>query len=97
MNMNGTTNGGMNGTSRSALLKRVQMYSFAAYDAALFLDTHPCCVEALEYYKKYKKLYEEAKAEFEANYGPITVMSDKIDTCWTWVNDPWPWEESAGA
>lgn len=97
MNMNGTTNGGTAVTSRSVMLKHVQMYSFAAHDAALFLDTHPCCGEALEYYRKYKKLYEEAKAEFESKYGPITMMSGENDTCWTWISDPWPWEESAGA
>lgn len=71
MNMNGTTNGGMNGTSRSALLKRVQMYSFAAHDAALFLDTHPCCVEALEYYKNIKSFMKKQKP----NLKRITAQS----------------------
>lgn len=78
---------------RQRLLKRVQMYSFAVTDAALFLDTHPDNASALAYYNKYKKLYKEAADEFEAKYGPLTIMSERNNESWTWVNDPWPWEE----
>ncbi|MBQ8624247.1 MAG: spore coat protein CotJB [Oscillospiraceae bacterium] len=78
---------------RERLLKRVQMYSFAIVDAALFLDTHPNDASGLAYYKKYKNLYKEAVEEFESKYGPLTILSDRNDTCWQWVNDPWPWEE----
>ncbi len=79
---------------RAKMLKRVQMYSFAAHDAALFLDTHPTCTQALEYFNKYNKLYKEAKAAFEAMYGPLTVCDSTSTTSWQWINDPWPWEES---
>lgn len=79
---------------RAKMLKRVQMYSFAAHDAALFLDTHPECTQTLEYFNKYNKMYKDAKAEFEAMYGPITVCDSESTARWQWVNDPWPWEES---
>ena len=78
---------------RERLLKRVQMYSFAVTDAALFLDTHPNNMSALAYYNKYKKLYKDAADEFESRFGPLTIMSERNNEYWTWVNDPWPWEE----
>lgn len=78
---------------RERLLKRVQMYSFAVTDAALFLDTHPDNTSALAYYNKYKKLYKEAADEFESRFGPLTILSERNNENWTWVNDPWPWEE----
>lgn len=77
---------------REQLLKRVQMYSFAVTDAALFLDSHPNNVAGLEYYRKYKQLYEEAAREFESRFGPLNILSDQNDECWAWVKDPWPWE-----
>ncbi len=76
-------------------LKYVQQYSFAVLEAQLYLDSHPDCTEALAYYNKYKKLCEEAKADYEATYGPLTVDSDANDECWQWVKAPWPWELSA--
>ena len=39
--------------NRDAMLKRVQVYDFALYEARLFLDTHPTCKEALDYYNKH--------------------------------------------
>ena len=39
--------------NREKLLKSVQQYSFAVLEAALFLDTHPDCADALAYYNKY--------------------------------------------
>lgn len=81
-------------TEREKLLKRVQMYCFAKEDAALFLDTHPDCAKAIEYYNKYSKLYAESKAEYEKEYGPITRPEEETASSWQWVNDPWPWEES---
>ena len=77
------------------LLKKVQMYAFAVTDASMFLDTHPDCGQALQYYNKYKKLYDEAKKQFEAAYGPLTINSDQNNDRWAWVDDPFPWELAA--
>lgn len=81
--------------NRDKLLKTVQYYSFAVLEAGLFLDTHPDCREALEYYNKYKKLCREAKEQYEAKYGPLTVDSDANNESWQWAKTPWPWELSA--
>ena len=79
-------------SDREKMLKSVQCYSFAAFEASLFLDTHPDCREALDYYKKYKKLWQEAKDRYEAKYGPPTISSDANNESWQWVKGPWPWE-----
>lgn len=84
-------------TDREKLLKKVQMYQFAVTDAALFLDTHPDCAQALSYYNKYKKLYEDAKAAFETAYGPLEVCSEKNNSRWAWVDGPFPWELAANS
>ena len=82
-------------SDRQKLLKKVQMYAFAVTDAAMFLDTHPDCAEALAYYNKYKKLHEEAKTQFETAFGPLTIDSDRNNTRWAWVDAPFPWELEA--
>ena len=82
---------------REKLLKRVQMYQFAVTDAALFLDTHPDCAQALAYYNKYKKLLEEAKNAYEKAFGPLEICSDENTARWAWVDGPFPWELAANS
>ena len=82
-------------SDREKCLKNVQRYSFAVTEAALFLDTHPDCSEALAYYNKYKKLCDEAKTQYESKYGPHSISSDANEKAWQWANGPWPWELAA--
>lgn len=79
---------------REKLLKRVMIYCFAMDDAGLFLDTHPDNVSGLNYYNKYKAMFEEAKKEYESKYGPLMMADNMNGTCWDWVKDPWPWENT---
>ena len=46
----------MNQTDKKKLLRYIQEVSFAIDDVVLYLDTHPYDEEALEDYKKDKKL-----------------------------------------
>lgn len=82
----------MNQMSRHKLMQYVQETGFAVDDIVLYLDTHPKDREALMYYKKYKKMYQEACREYEKYYGPL--QNKKVDTeyGWSWVKEPWPWE-----
>ena len=45
-----------NNANRLKLMKIINQASFAMDDVKLFLDTHPSCSEAIEYYKKVKKI-----------------------------------------
>ncbi len=81
----------MNNTlSRDKMMRQIQMYSFAVYDALLYLDAYPDSKSALEFYNKYKKAEERAIAEYEARYGKIRLASQ--EGSWQWADGPWPWQ-----
>ncbi len=74
------------------LLKRLSAASFSAVDSHLYLDTHPCCKEALAVHEKNAKEAAMLKAEYERYFGPLTPQDIYGDTSFEWVNGPWPWD-----
>jgi spore coat protein JB len=78
--------------TKDKLLRRVSSLGFAMYELRLFLDTHPNNYEALEMMNSYKKKYESVKAEYEKEFGPLTLNGYNSDE---WLQDPWPWENDA--
>ena len=85
--MNNSAN---NAGERSALMKKIQSLSFAKVESELFLDTHPECRQALEYYKEVVKNLGDAIDEYSAKYGPI-LSADIEGDKWTWTDGSWPW------
>ena len=82
-----------NGTGRTKLLRKIQEYNFMMIEAALYLNNQPCCEAAQETFCKYRQLYLETLAEYEACYGPLTYSgADVKRDGWKWVDSPWPWE-----
>lgn len=81
--------------NRAKLLRKIQKHGFALVEANLYLDGHPYCTRALEYFKCQKAKYDMYVAEYEANYGPLTASSSNCDSGWNWVQGPWPWEREA--
>ena len=84
--------------SREFLLKRINEVSFAVNDILLFLDTHPDCQEALDFYTANVKIRKEALAEYARLNGPLTVdtADDSCSRSWEWVKQPFPWETKGG-
>lgn len=81
-------------SEREILLKKLSAYAFAAYDWNLYLDTHPEDSGAIE---MFRKMTDKAKAlckEFEEKYGPLTAENTPSGEAWSWINNPWPWDES---
>lgn len=76
-------------------LKDVNEAGFAMIDANLFVDTHPCCQEALSYFQKASEAYMKARAAYAASYSPLTIDESKSDCFHDWVKGPWPWEGGA--
>ena len=80
--------------NRSELLEWINVVSFAVDDVKLFLDTHPCNEDALEYFEEFKKQRVQALKEYAKYFGPLP-----LDTAcppaeyWCWINEPWPWQE----
>lgn len=80
-----------NMTGRTALMRKIQELSFAKVETELYLDTHPECQRALEYYRDIVRALDQAMTEYQNKYGPIYtegVMGDR----WTWVEGAWPWQ-----
>ena len=100
MNENGASHGTSDtrtrGTTRStdrntALLERIQKLSFVKGELELYLDTHPTCRAALDYYRKTLEQLEAATTEYHNLVGPIVASGVMNGERWTWVDEPWPW------
>ncbi len=79
-------------TEKKKLLMTIQQYSFVLYETALYLDTHPTCKDALDYFNMYNLKLKEAVCEYETKYGPLTIHGQSDANVWQWVCEPWPWE-----
>lgn len=75
------------------LYNLIQTCSFVLYETALYLDGHPDCRKALDYYNRYREKLEAASRTYENRYGPLTIYGNRSDgDRWEWVETPWPWE-----
>ena len=78
---------------QAQMLTYVDAYCFGAHDINLYLDTHPNDRAMIELYNQYRNEYENALAQYEKKFGPITVDSEAtLAYPWAWNNLPWPWE-----
>lgn len=88
--MNNTSNNG--GMSRKALMNKVSALGLATHEAVLFLDTHPDCREAMEYFNASRHALDDAVREYEKCFGPLTAFSTDTEDGWSWIKSPWPWD-----
>lgn len=72
----------------------VQALAFALVELKLYLDTHPNDTEAFQLFQRYAKAFEEKKAAYVREYGPLDMVSAAGFDRWRWIDDPWPWEYS---
>ncbi len=77
---------------KTMLKRKINEASFAMDDARLFLDTHPNCPDALEYYRDMCAVRKKLVEEYTAAYGPLSSYDCFCGDDWTWVDQPWPWE-----
>ena len=85
-------------TAREKLMNRINEVSFAVNDILLYLDTHPSCEKALNFYEGCCKERVKLMEEYAQCYGPLTVdnaLESGGDT-WKWVQQPFPWEQEGG-
>ncbi len=78
--------------NKSEIMDIITKSSFAMDDARLYLDTHPYCAEAREYFNKMQQIRCQAIAAYEANFGPITSYSPENSNVREWNKGPWPWQ-----
>jgi spore coat protein JB len=82
-------------SDRQRKMLQVQMADFALIDANLYLDTHPGCQQAMEYFQQQYEAAQRVRREYVELYGPLTVADSAGMDTWTWVETPWPWELEA--
>ena len=74
---------------KNKLLIRLSSMHFAMLETRLFLDTHPDDAEAQKMLEKYQTKFNALKAEYEEQFGPLTLNGYNSDE---WLNNPWPWD-----
>lgn len=79
-----------NSKEKNELMMKIQKLAFAKVEAEQFLDTHPECRAALEYFKEVVKNLKAATEEYSLKYSPIT-SSDVSGDAWSWADGKWPW------
>lgn len=90
-NMNCNAANRMAGRAKQDLMRQLNEASFAMDDVLLFLDTHPCSPNAMQYYQKAVSMRKNAMEAYERQFGPLMVDS-VTGNDWDWVTEKWPWE-----
>ena len=78
------------------LLKRIQALAFAKVETELYLNSHPECSAALEYYRELCDEYNSLASLYENTVSPLTHEGSAKDK-WNWINTPWPWQNDKEA
>lgn len=79
-------------SERCLLLNKIRTRSFALVETSLYLDGHPGCQRAIEYYKSTREELDRLTAEYEEKFGALTQKGAIKNGVWTWTDSPWPWE-----
>ncbi len=77
------------------MLGELMAMGFALDELGLYLDTHKNDAEAFSLYKSCAAMYKAAQEKYVAEHGPLTQRDTAGDKCYSWLQDPWPWERSA--
>ena len=89
-NMNGRD---VNGSAlKGDLPEQIRALTFVKEELELYLDTHPGCHTALDYYHQTMRELKRLTEEYENTIGPLSTAGVKSTDYWTWVGGPWPWQ-----
>ena len=103
-NLNGSTlnNGGgityglnpNGGALSGTLAEQIRALCFVKTELELYLDTHPRCRTALDYYYKTVEELKRLTEQYENTTGPLTAAGNVSTEQWNWVDGPWPWQQA---
>ncbi len=86
---------GANNAALASLLEEIRQLSFVKTELELYLDTHPTCKVAIDYYHRTIDALSELMERYHAAGGNPLVAAGSVDTeNWSWVNMPWPWHNT---
>ncbi len=78
----------------AALLEQIRALSFVKVELELFLDTHPDCRTALDYYHQTVEALDALITKYHNTVAPLVATGAVNEDNWSWVNEPWPWQMS---
>ena len=64
---------------------------------AKYLDTHPDCTTALDYYHQTLAALKILTEKYEITESPLTASGVTSTERWSWVDGAWPWQQGNGA
>jgi spore coat protein JB len=75
------------------LLVELQTADFVCLELALYLDTHPNDMQAIQQFNQYVQIRTQLAQRYEADYGPLLQYGHSYSKYpWQWVETPWPWQ-----
>ena len=84
----------MKDTPQSAIEEKIRALSFVKEELELYLDTHPTCRVALDYYHQTIEALDMLMEEYHNSNGPLVASGVMSQDYWTWVDEPWPWHRA---
>ena len=79
----------------ASAMSELQALAFAIQELALYLDTHRYDQNALELYRSYQKMYNKCMKQWNEKHSPMNHRTENESSCYSWLDDPWPWEYCA--
>ena len=73
-------------------MQDLQAANFAITELGLYLDTHADDEEAVQLFNQYVEQYEMLRQQAEDSGMALTQMEATAGGCYTWLDDPWPWD-----
>lgn len=75
-------------------LRAIQELGFVKTELELYLDTHPNCKTAIDYYHQTVDALNKLMVEYQAGGNPIVAAGSVSKNTWSWVGEPWPWQRA---
>lgn len=74
-------------------LLELQQIDFGLLELALYLDTHPNDMKAIQQLNQWSEQRQKLAQQFELDYGPLLQFGHSYSKFpWQWVESPWPWQ-----
>ncbi len=83
--------------NNDSLLEQIRALSFVKTELELFLDTHPNCKTALDYYHQTIESLGALREKYQNTVGPMFAAGVVSTDKWTWTEMPWPWQYDSKA
>jgi len=87
----GESRNGQSGGLSTDIMKAIHELEFVRVELELYLDTHPGCKVALDYYHQTVDALNELRERYQADGSLLFASGSTNPDGWDWVNEPWPW------